>query len=114
MRSKITKLLLLLTLIMLVRAELFSQIITVNPHNNSTSALGRAPTPLTRYQRCYYFISQAEMQTAGFPNGNITSIGFNYSTASTGATADNFRVFLKMVALPMLIRVQIGQWQHPQ
>ncbi|MBK9334493.1 MAG: hypothetical protein IPM96_19330 [Ignavibacteria bacterium] len=60
------------------------------------STFGRAPQAATRYQRCYYFISAAEMQNSGYPVGqNITSLGFNYSVQTNGATADTFKVYFE-------------------
>ncbi|MBK8983406.1 MAG: hypothetical protein IPM38_14060 [Ignavibacteria bacterium] len=60
------------------------------------STFGRAPQASTRYQRCYYFISAEEMQNSGYPVGqNITSLGFNYSAQTNGATADTFKVYFE-------------------
>ena len=72
-------------------------IITVNPAN-TTSSTGRAPTAQTRYQRCYYFIPDTEMISSGYPTGNITSLGFRYSNAATGADADTFKVYFENAA----------------
>lgn len=64
--------------------------------SGGTSTLGRAPQSSTRYQRCYYFISQDEMVASGYPIGsNITSLGFNYSAATAGAIADTFKVYFE-------------------
>lgn len=71
-------------------------VITVLPNNGGTSQNSRAPQSNFRYQRCYYFISAAEMTASGFPAGQITSIGFNYSAASTAT--GNFRVLFENAA----------------
>lgn len=62
----------------------------------STSQNSRAPQANFRQERCYYFISAAEMTASGFTAGNITSLGFNYSVGA--AASGTFKVWFENAA----------------
>src|SRR4051794_21536368 len=90
-----TKAIVLSLFILFSANNIFSQTVTVLP-NNAVSSGKNAPQGSLRYQRIFYLITPAEMNSSGLSTGTpIKSIGFTLSKAQGDTTNGNVKVYLQ-------------------
>ncbi len=86
---------LLLCFILLTGAYANGQSTTVLP-NNASYSNKTSPQGALRYQRGFYLVTPAEMNSSGITSGmNINSIGFTIGSAQGDTTHGRFRLFLQ-------------------
>ncbi|HEX2683432.1 MAG TPA: fibronectin type III domain-containing protein, partial [Ferruginibacter sp.] len=86
---------LLLCAVLFTGAYANAQSTTVLP-NNASYSNKTGPQGALRYQRGFYLVTPAEMNSSGITNGmNINSIGFTIGSAQGDTTKGRFRLFLQ-------------------